>query len=511
MKMLMLVAAIGVSGRGVVDAIDDDGDAAFGRLVATAAMRFPDDPTMRALILREADRSWSDPASALAAIELTDGALPITALFDAPDLTSTAVFDEATGEVWCNLARGDGLGSSAGSVSGRLSFVAEPPERVVEWWGEVPTASLVATKVEDEAEAWPASWVVHRLSGDLEPSAVAAVIGDGRVAVCPVDAASVTTDLLDGGLVATGAGVYRLAWSPSGRYLAGWVWGPDQVIVFDLLGDTPPRRLSFVDGADAARWLPESDEIIGLDGGVMTVASASTGDRRRPTESELEHARLSGGSCGVPAAGLESGPLCSNSGDRSLTHDVDRRRLVIRDVVSGDVVAETPVPPTSGTHEVRAVWSTEDRVIAWGWKGGSTESEEWVLAWDVGPESRVATRMHRGNLGITIGAGGSIILLHDKFNDDVTIWRPFDGPAVAQERWEWGRGRAFAIHPDGDRVAHASRHLAMVFLHDLDWTRRRDRLWRRIPAILTPVQRVQYLGESWKTAVATWRRQAGDR
>lgn len=508
MKILVLAAAIGVCGPRVAPAIDDDGVAAFARLVAVASMRFPDDPTMRALILREADPSWVDPVSGLAAMELTDGALPIAALFDAPELTAVAVLDETSDELWCDLVSGQGLASSADAALGRLSVVTDPPEHVVEWRGEVPLASLVATKVEDERGAWPESWSVHRLPDALDPSAVAAVIGDGRVAVVPVDAASVTVDPLDGGLVGTGGGVYRIAWSPSHRYLAGWVWGPEEVIVFDLVGDAPPRRLAFEGEADGARWLAETDEIIGRHEGVMTVASAATGDRRTPTEADLEHAGTSERQDKGRSVGLSKRPLASKSGGRSLAHDVASGRLVIRDVSTGELVAETDVPPMQAVDEVRAVWSTEDRVIAWWSEGGTTESEAWVLAWDVGPESRVATRMHRGNLGITIGAGGSIIILHDTFDDGVTIWRPFDGPAVAEERWEWGRGRAFAIHPDGDRVAHASRQLELIHLHDLDWTRRRDRLWRRIPAILTPMQRMQYLGESWPRALETWKRQA---
>ena len=88
-------------------ASDADGVAAFRRLVATASMRFPDDPTMRALILREADPSWSDAFSELAALELTEGAVPLIGLFESPLPVDAVVYDDIGKRIWSESINGD--------------------------------------------------------------------------------------------------------------------------------------------------------------------------------------------------------------------------------------------------------------------------------------------------------------------------------------------------------------------------------------------------------------------
>ena len=82
---LVMTVGLAAAPAGVDDpALDSDGVTAFRRLVATASMRFPDDPTMRALILREANPAWSDSFSEMAALELSEGAVPLIRLLDPP-------------------------------------------------------------------------------------------------------------------------------------------------------------------------------------------------------------------------------------------------------------------------------------------------------------------------------------------------------------------------------------------------------------------------------------------
>jgi hypothetical protein len=52
-----------------------------------------------------------------------------------------------------------------------------------------------------------------------------------------------------------------------------------------------------------------------------------------------------------------------------------------------------------------------------------------------------------------------------------------------------------------------SRYGDDVEIRDATWPLRRQRLWDNIPAVLTPMQRMQYLGESPEEARRTWEAQ----
>jgi hypothetical protein len=195
---LAMACGLTVAAAGVEDsATDADGEAAFRRLVATASMRFPDDPTMRALILREADPSWSDSFSELAALELTEGAVPLIALFDPPIPPDHVIYDEVEMRVW-GEAWGEFFSASI-LEPGTMRRTSEVAEDLLDRRGDFAElregALLDAAEVSRGPESLPSSWRMSaRRLYDGYPVR-AGLVGDGRVAVFPVERTWETQDI----------------------------------------------------------------------------------------------------------------------------------------------------------------------------------------------------------------------------------------------------------------------------------------------------------------------------
>jgi hypothetical protein len=498
-----LVMTVGLAtvaaSAGVEDpAVDSDGATAFRRLVATASMRFPDDPTMRALILREADPVWSDSFSEMAALELSEGAVPLIRLLDPPGPVDALAMDEATGTLWCEFGGGGAFARIDARTDAEFLVGGDPPDHLLTF-GDY--ARLDVSHAEDATDdSFP--WASQVVAGIGDDQVRAGVIADGRVAVAP----AVHRGNLVGDHVGCASGdddprgIWGLAWSPSGRFLACRRWGDGDVVsVIDLSTALDVRDVPPVNGVPVQGW-GATDVLVGTKDGRWIEIDPIDGRSRVIDE--------------VPMSSAFSMARPCRTAERRLAVEVEPSTGMasIVDHATGSHICRLEVPrerQDESSDRFSVVELSLGRVLVGRQLGGTMPADDWVVAVELDSPDTAVVLGGLDNLGMILPSpDGITVLVTDVWGEQTRLWRPFDPESSpARVDWYFGRGACAAWNPDGRSVARSDRYGPGVQIHDADWSLRRQKLWDRIPAVLTPMQRMQYLGESPEVARRTWKAQ----
>ncbi len=513
---LAMACGLTVAAAGVEDsAIDADGEAAFRRLVATASMRFPDDPTMRALILREADPSWSDSFSELAALELTEGAVPLIALFDPPIPPDHVIYDEVELRVW-GEAWGEFFSASI-LEPGTMRRTSEVAEDLLDRRGDFAElregALLDAAEVSRGPESLPSSWRMSaRRLYDGYPVR-AGLVGDGRVAVFPVERTWETHDItVDSCSLEELNGVSYVKWSEDGRWLAVVEWmGQSRVSVVDvanlrMLGQTSMG----VDVEDVA-FVPDGSRLIVLTENGRTVMDAMTGARRPLASSDpKEWATLVAPPRWSTAEATPEFPTSSPDGRWRVELDEESTLLQVRELATGKVAGSTGLPGIveNGRDSLHAFWMTNDRLCVYRQRGTTAPSDDWLMVWEVPGEDSAWVQMGLENIDwMEESQAGSLAITRAIFSENSRLVSTRSPQNAARITVGGTKGVGVDWSPLTARFVEYSGYGGDLRFHDADWSLRRQKLWDRIPAVLTPMQRMQYLGESPEVARRTWKAQ----
>ncbi len=516
---LAMACGLTVAAAGVEDsATDADGEAAFRRLVATASMRFPDDPTMRALILREADPSWSDSFSELAALELTEGALPLIGLFD-PGLTpDEVVYDEVGGRVWTQS-----FWECRSALVGRdamLRPVAEVPNRLIRRRGDGHVLRdgglLRPEEIGGDDAGLPPSWRLSaRREREGEPVR-AGLIGDGRVAVIPA-ARDWRTRYATIERVELGEsnGLSFVQWSPDGRrLLVVERMGRSNVWIIDVAESRVVFQESMVSVVEDAAFVSEGSRVVVLAEDRTVVVDPSTGDSRLLAESDPPEwaESVAPATCAAidETPSFPTVPTVSPDGRWRVEAMDENQRLRVVDMTTGQEAGSTILPEMSPLEDdqLDAHWVDQNRLCIVRHWGTTSPCDDWVMLWDVPDPEAAWVQMGIETMGwVDEASQGDLAFIGTMYPDECRLWS-WKSPSESARVWLAGSGGTSARwSPQGDRFVVYSRYGDDVEIRDATWPLRRQRLWDNIPAVLTPMQRMQYLGESPEEARRTWEAQ----
>ncbi len=499
-------------------AVDSDGAEAFRRLVATASMRFPDDPTMRALVLREADPSWSDSFSELAALELSEGALPLIGLFD-PGLTPDGViYDEVEGRVWSQFFRG--YRSALVGRDAVLRPMSKAPNRLVQQGKDLDTLRDGGLRRPEEIGGHdadlPPSWRVSALrERDGEPVR-AGLIGDGRVAVIPANrdwrTRYATIERVELG---ESNGLSFVQWSPDGRrLLVVERMGRSNVWIIDVAESRVVFQESMVSVVEDAAFVSEGSRVVVLTEDRTVVVDPSTGDSRLLAESDPPEwaESVAPATCAAidETPSFPTVPTVSPDGRWRVEAMDENQRLRVVDTTTGQEAGSTILPEMSPLEDdqLDAHWFDQNRLCIIRHWGTTSPCDDWVMLWDVPDPEAAWVQMGIENFGwIHEASQGDLAFIGTLYPDECRLWS-WKSPSESARVWLAGSGGTSAMwSPQGDRFVVYSRYGDDVEIRDATWPLRRQRLWDNIPAVLTPMQRMQYLGESPEVARRTWKAQ----
>jgi hypothetical protein len=301
-------------------------------------------------------------------------------------------------------------------------------------------------------------------------------------------------------------------WSEDGRWLAVVEWmGQSRVSVVDvanlrMLGQTSMG----VDVEDVA-FVPDGSRLIVLTENGRTVMDAMTGARRPLASSDpKEWATLVAPWKHSTAEATPEFPTSSPDGRWRVELDEESTRLQVREEATGKVAGSTGLPGIveKGRDNLHAFWMTNDRLCVYRQRGTTAPSDDWLMVWEVPGEDSAWVQMGLENIGwMEESQSGSLAITRAIFSEKSRLVSTRSPQNAARITVGGTKGDGVDWSPLAARFVEYSGYGGDLRFHDADWSLRRQKLWDRIPAVLTPMQRMQYLGESPEVARRTWKAQ----